>query len=158
MKLLDQNGDFSIQSKSYPKLDNLSRSSTKSLPGFTLTELLIVLVIVGILVLMALPSLTPLISKTKSTEAKLQLKHLYTLQQTYFYTYSKYSEELSEIGFEQIPTVDKGGNANYEIEIVESDHLGYVAQATSIVDFDSDGNFNVWQINQDQELVEVIPD
>ncbi|MEX2379157.1 MAG: prepilin-type N-terminal cleavage/methylation domain-containing protein, partial [Vicingaceae bacterium] len=41
--------------------------------AFTLTELLVVLIIVGILVLLALPKLMPLISKAKSTEAQLQL-------------------------------------------------------------------------------------
>ena len=38
--------------------------------AFTLTELLIVLVIVGILILIAYPNLMPLISTAKSTEAK----------------------------------------------------------------------------------------
>lgn len=44
--------------------------------AFTLHELLVVLVIIGILVLLALPRLMPLITRTKSTEAQLQLKHL----------------------------------------------------------------------------------
>ena len=43
---------------------------SKKLKAFTLTELLIVLVIIGILVLVALPNLMPMISKAKSTEAQ----------------------------------------------------------------------------------------
>ena len=73
----------------------------RKVQGFSLPELLIVLVIIGILVLLALPNLMPLISKTKATEAQLQLGHLHTLEKTYFYMYSKYSSDLDEIGFEQ---------------------------------------------------------
>ena len=45
----------------------------KNLPAFSLPELLVVLVIMGILVLIALPNLMPLISRAKSTEAQQQL-------------------------------------------------------------------------------------
>ena len=71
--------------------------------SFTLQELLIVLVIIGILVLLALPSLMPLISKTKSTEAKLQLEHVYNLQKMHFMEYSKFSDNLEKISFEHAP-------------------------------------------------------
>ncbi len=84
----------------------------KKLKAFTLPELLIVLVIIGILVLIALPNLMPLISRTKATEAQLQLNHVYTLQKNYFYMHSKYSTDLDAIGFEQQKLVTEGGNAN----------------------------------------------
>jgi type IV pilus assembly protein PilE len=128
------------------------------LPAFTLTELLVVLCIVGILVLLALPSLMPLISKTKSTEAKLQLEHLQTLQKTHFYMHSKYSSDLKEIGFEQSKLVTDGGNANYKIEITSSNNNSFTATATAITDFDGDGVLNIWQIDQDNSLKETTPD
>jgi len=59
------------------------------LKAFTLTEILVVLLIIGILVLLALPNLMPLITKAKSTEAKLQLQHVYTLEKSYFYEKSR---------------------------------------------------------------------
>ena len=62
---------------------------SNKLAAFTLTELLVVLVIVGILVLLALPNLMPLISKAKSTEAKVQLEHIHTLEKSYFFEHSK---------------------------------------------------------------------
>ena len=97
------------------------------LSAFTLTELLIVLVIIGILVLMALPALMPLISRTRSVEAKQMLTHLQALEKTYFYEHSRYANSLDD-------------------------------RATSVVDFDGDGAFNVWEIDQSQDLVEVTKD
>jgi type IV pilus assembly protein PilE len=51
-----------------------------------------------------------------------------------------------------------GGQANYRIEIVDANNNGFVARATSVVDFNGDGNFNVWEIDQNQHLVETKPD
>ena len=130
----------------------------KVLRAFSLPELLVVLVIIGILVLIALPNLMPLISRAKSTEAQQQLAFVHTLQKSYFYTYSRYSDSLDEIGFEQQPLVTEGGNANYRIEIVEAGESGFKAQAVSVVDFDKDGQYNTWEIDQDKKLTEVVRD
>lgn len=128
------------------------------LKAFTLQELLVVLIIIGILTLLVLPNLLPLITKAKSTEAQLQLKHLYTLQKTYFYTYSKYGDDLQVINFEPEKLVTQGGNANYFIEIVNASNNSFIAKATAVTDFDGDGSFNEWEINQDNNLKELIPD
>jgi type IV pilus assembly protein PilE len=130
----------------------------KKIKAFTLVELLVVLVIIGILVLLALPRLMPLISRAKSTEAQLQLGHLQTLEKTFFYLKSRYSTSLDEIGFEQEKLTTEGGSANYQIEIVESSANGFRAKATAVVDFDGDGVFNVWEIDQDKNLVETTKD
>jgi len=131
---------------------------SKKLPAFTLTELLIVLVIIGILVLLALPNLMPLVSKAKSTEAQLQLEHIHTLQKTYFYMHSKYSSEFTDISFEHAKLTPEGGTANYKIEILEAGNTTFKARATAIVDFDGDGTFNMWEIDQDKNLKEITPD
>lgn len=133
-------------------------SNQKKVSGFTLTELLIALVIIGILVLLALPNLMPLISKAKSTEAQLQLEHVYTLEKNYFYMHSKYSSDLVEIGFEQEKLSTSGGAANYKIEISESSGKSFKAVAKSVVDFDNDGNMNAWEIDQEKNLKETIKD
>ena len=126
--------------------------------AFSLPELLVVLVIIGILVLIALPNLMPLISKAKSMEAQQQLVFLHTLEKSYFYIRSRYSASLEEVGFEHARLVTEGGNANYRIEIVSADEQGFRATATAVVDFDGDGVYNVWEIDQDKELKEITKD
>ena len=128
------------------------------LKAFTLQELLVVLIIIGVLVMLALPNLMPLISKAKSTEAQLQLEHIHTLEKSYFYLHSKYSSDFSEIGFEHSKLVTQDGTANYQIEVTEASNSSFIATATAVTDFDGDGVFNVWQVNQDKHIKEVTPD
>jgi type IV pilus assembly protein PilE len=139
-------------------MKKIKTTKPKYLPGFTLTELLVVLVIIGILVLLALPRLMPLISQAKSTEAQLQLNHIYTLEKKYFYMKSKYSTSFDDLGFEQEKLTDQGGSANYRIDIIEASNAGFKARATAITDFNGNGKFNVWEIDQDKNLVEVTKD
>lgn len=133
---------------------------TKKIDAFTLTEVLVVLVIVGILVLLALPNLMPLITKAKSTEAKIQLEHVYTLEKNIFYERSKYSSDLLTLGFQQEPLVtdSENGKANYRIEILEASATTFLAKATAVADFDGDGVFNVWEIDHNKNLKEVVLD
>ena len=130
----------------------------KKLKGFTLAELMVVLCIIGILVLLMLPALMPLISKTKSLEAQLQLKHLLQLEKSYFFMHSKYSTNLDDIGFEQGKLVTQDCRANYKIEIVEASNKTFKAIATSVTDFDQDGQFNVWEVDGTENLKEVTKD
>ena len=120
----------------------------KKTPAFNLQEVLIVLAIIGILLLLALPNLMPLISKAKSVEAQTQLKYLYNSQTSYRYMYSKYTYDLNELDFEAPKTVTQGGTANYSYEILEANNSSFKAKATAVTDFDGDGVFNVWMIDE----------
>ena len=132
--------------------------STK-LKAFTLTEVLVVIIIIGLLVFLALPNLMPLITKAKSLEAKEQLGYLYTLEKTYYMEHSKYTDDMSALGFVQSPLVNQeNGKANYQIAITEAGPTTFVATATAITDFDGDGVFNTWQIDQNQNITESIQD
>lgn len=130
----------------------------KKIHGYTLDNVLLAVALVAILVGLAIPNLMPLISKTKASEAKLQLSHIATLQQQYFYVNSKYSTELSKIDFISPITVKNNGPANYEYTIIEASGASFKARAQAVVDFDGDGIFNIWEISEKGKVEEVIPD
>ncbi len=123
--------------------------------AYSLTEILIVLCIIGILLLMVLPNQTSVISQAKSIEAQAMLNQVYGLQKSHFYRHSKYSSNLEELGFEQEKTVEEGGQAVYKIEIIEASNDSFVARATAVSDLDGDGNFNTWEIDSKKLLTEV---
>ena len=126
--------------------------------AYNLQEVLVVLVIIGILLLLALPNLMPLISKAKSTEAQLQLSHIYNSQTTHRYMYSKYSFDLNEIDFEAPKTVNENGRANYSYEILSATNSSFKARATAVTDFDGDGVFNVWEIDETGAPKQIVKD
>ena len=132
--------------------------STK-LKGMTLTELLVVLAILGVLLLLATPVLRPLFTATHSMEAKLNLKHLAELQKTHYMEHTKFSSAFYEIRFEQAKLVSEpNGTAHYQIEILKADRDNFLARATAVTDFDGDGAFNVWEVDKNGIPKEVIPD
>ncbi|MCB0618720.1 MAG: prepilin-type N-terminal cleavage/methylation domain-containing protein [Saprospiraceae bacterium] len=133
-------------------------TSKRTLAAFTLTELLVVLVIIGILMLIALPNLMPLIAKTHSLEAQQALTTIQKLQRSYYQQHLAYSDDLVRLGFEPEPTQLEGGGAKYAIWIVESSTEGFVARAEAIVDFDKDGILNQWEIRHVGEPVELVRD
>jgi len=139
-------------------LSHVKQINNYKVKGMTLIELLLVLALIGILLSMAVPKLMPLIGRTKSLEAQMQLKHVLNLEKNYFYINSKYSDNLEDLGFEQSKLVTEDGKANYKIELVEASNKSFTAKALSVTDFDQDGQLNVWQINQDEEIKEITKD
>lgn len=131
---------------------------TKKIPAFTLMELLMVLGAIAILTLLVVTNYSPVISKAKSVEAQQQLEFIHTLEKTYFYIHSKYSTNFIDIGYDQAKLVTDGGSANYKIEITDAGTTGFKAKATAVVDFDADGNFNSWEVDQDKSIKEILPD
>lgn len=125
-----------------------------SAKAYSLTEILIVLCIIGILLLMVLPNQTSVISQAKAIEAQAMLNQVYGLEKSYFYRHSKYTANLEELGFEQETTVDEGGQAVYKITITAASNDSFQATATAVSDLDGDGSFNTWEIDNKKMLTE----
>ncbi|WP_196896057.1 type IV pilin protein [Aureivirga marina] len=130
----------------------------KKLKAYSLTEILIVLAIIGILIMLVLPKQTGVVAQAKAIEAQNMLSQLYALETNYFYRFSKYSNNLEEVGFVHEKTISEGGQAVYQITIVEASTNSFRATATALSDFDNDGVFNQWEIDHNRIMKETVKD
>ena len=67
--------------------------------GFTLIELMIVVAIIGILAAIAIPNFLKFQAKSKQSEAKGNLKSLFTAQRSQYQEHDKYLTLVGELGF-----------------------------------------------------------
>jgi type IV pilus assembly protein PilA len=67
--------------------------------GFTLIELMIVVAIIGILAAIAIPNFIKFQARSKQSEAKANLKAVFTAQKAYFQEKDKFSSYTGDIGF-----------------------------------------------------------
>ena len=73
--------------------------------GFTLIELLIVVVIIGILAAIAIPKFQSTKGKANAAALKSDLRNLATAQEAYFYDFSVYAPNASQLAYSRSPGV-----------------------------------------------------
>lgn len=130
----------------------------RKLKAFSLAEILIVLAIMGILLMLVIPNQSGIATRTKSMEAQQELRMIHNLQYAYFLQYSKYSLDTKEINYIPHKLITEGGTALYRITVVEASPSGFKAKAEAVQDFNGDGKYNIWEIDQEGQPKETQPD
>lgn len=106
--------------------------------GFSLIELMVVIVIIGILAALAIPKYTGVSNNAKAVEAHTQLKFLYDLEESYHQLNDRYLSVEEGMGSPELGFVAPK-DARYRYGVNLTDDGGYIATATEIVDINSDG-------------------
>ena len=72
-------------------------STRKRFHGFSLMEVMIVVVIIGILAALAYPNLEKYLKRARQTEAKTNLSAIYTAQKIYFTLHQSYADDINKL-------------------------------------------------------------
>ena len=97
--------------------------------GFTLVELMIVVVIASLLALLSYPSYREFAARAKRNEAKAALLQIATNQERAYLQNNTFTQNLQTLGFPTTPifTTQTG---SYDIQVTAADAAGFTATAT----------------------------
>jgi prepilin-type N-terminal cleavage/methylation domain-containing protein len=131
------------------------RNYHRNSKGFTLIELMIVVVIIGILAALAIPRFMRSTTKSKQSEAKQLLKQIYTMQRAYRQEFNTYAcngvvADSANTATLAVIGVDVMTNARYSYTVAAGP-LAFTATANA-TGLDDDGTPDTWVIDQTGNL------
>lgn len=113
--------------------------------GFTLIEITIVLLLIGILSSIAIYTYRMMIDKARMTQAKTVLGHLTKTEATYFSDHDRYTDNVVLLDFDPVKY------PYYEVTVVLIDNgLNYIGTARGVGVMDND----LWTITKDGQPVQ----
>ena len=118
-------------------------STRKRFHGFSLMEVMIVVVIIGILAALAYPNLEKYLKRARQTEAKTNLSAIYTAQKIYFTLHQSYADDINELDLNLV----QGDPYTFTMEASKNT---FKAQAEGNID--DDDALDIWTIDQDKNL------
>jgi len=118
-------------------------STGKKFHGFSLMEVMIVVVIIGILAALAYPNLGKYLKRARQTEAKTNLSAIYTAQKIYLTLHQSYTEDINELDLSLAQGL-------YTYTIQDASTSTFKAQAEGNID--DDEALDIWTIEQNKIL------
>jgi len=132
----------------------------KSQKGFTLIELMIVVVIIGILAALAIPRFMQATTKSKQSEAKQLLKQVYTMQRTF-----RQASNPGTYGDVAVVAAPGGTFPEIGVEVMATAAYTYTMAATAnaftctaTANLDDDATVDTWVIDETGLLDNTIND
>ena len=125
------------------------QSIRKRFHGFSLMEVMIVVVIHRILAGIAYPNLEKYLKRARQTEAKTNLSAIYTAQKIYFTLNQSYADDINKLDLSLV----QGSPYTFTIEASTS-----TLKAQAEGNIDDDDALDTWTIDQDKNLLNTIDD